>query len=96
MLKKYFISLVCLSGLAIFSNLEAGLEKYFKKIKADDQKTCRSIRNIDFIYMVNLDGRPEKYNRSRKMLQKYGITAYRFSAVNGWDLNIWVTYRFSA
>ena len=47
-----------------------------------------SMRNIDFIYMINLDKRPQKYALSKQYLEKYGIHPYRFSAVNGWELSI--------
>ena len=46
------------------------------------------IKNIDFIYMINLDQRPEKYAHSFNELSPYGITPYRFSAVNGWELTL--------
>lgn len=46
------------------------------------------MRNIDFIYMINLDQRPEKYERSFDQLAPYGIIPYRFSAVNGWELTL--------
>ena len=82
MINKLFILLIYLSGLAIF-NLEASLEQYFKK--PTDKKSCKTIRNIDFIYMINLDQRPEKFNQSLKQLSPYGIVPYRFSAVNGWE-----------
>jgi GR25 family glycosyltransferase involved in LPS biosynthesis len=54
------------------------------KEKGDDHK----IRNIDFIYMINLDQRPQKYALSKQYLKKYGINPYRFSAINGWELSI--------
>ena len=46
------------------------------------------MRNIDFIYMINLDERPQKYALSKQYLEKYGINPYRFSAVNGWTLSL--------
>lgn len=52
--------------------------------KGDDHK----IKNIDFIYMINLDKRPQKYALSKQYLKKYGINPYRFSAINGWELSI--------
>ncbi len=42
---------------------------------------------IDFIYMINLDKRPEKYEHTMNVLRPYGIYPYRFSAVNGWKLS---------
>src|SRR3990167_8294515 len=44
------------------------------------------MRNIDFIYTINLDQRPEKWEDTRQQLEAYDIHPYRFSAVNGWDL----------
>lgn len=44
------------------------------------------MRNIDFIYMLNLDQRPEKWASSLNQLTLYGIFPYRFSAINGWTL----------
>ena len=62
-----------------------GIEKYFKP--AENKSGMHSMPNIDFIYMINLDQRPEKYEHTMKSLQPYGIFPYRFSAVNGWKLN---------
>jgi GR25 family glycosyltransferase involved in LPS biosynthesis len=52
-----------------------------------DKSGSHSMRNIDFIYMINLDGRPEKYENSLNQLEPYDIIPYRFSAVNGWELS---------
>jgi GR25 family glycosyltransferase involved in LPS biosynthesis len=62
-----------------------GIEKYFKTAlnKADGHL----MPGIDFIYMINLDQRPEKYESTINELQPYGIVPYRFSAVNGWELS---------
>jgi len=46
------------------------------------------MRNIDFIYVINLDQRPEKFSRCVQQLSLYGIEPYRFSAVNGWELTL--------
>jgi GR25 family glycosyltransferase involved in LPS biosynthesis len=46
-----------------------------------------SLKNIDYIYMINLDQRPEKLQNTLSQLEPYGISPYRFSAVYGWDLN---------
>lgn len=69
-------------GMPIYS----GIEEYFKK--ACDKNGHHQIRNIDFIYLINLDERPEKYAYCMQQLSPYGITPYRFSAVNGWELSI--------
>ena len=66
------------------ADLLAGIEDYLKT--PSDKTYASQINNIDFIYMINLDERPEKFEHSIKELALYGITPYRFSAVNGWDL----------
>ncbi len=67
--------------------LNAALVDHFKKIEGKDP-ALHGMKNIDFIYMINLDERPEKYQRSLNQLQPYGVTPYRFSAVNGWKLSL--------
>jgi GR25 family glycosyltransferase involved in LPS biosynthesis len=66
--------------------LQADFQNYFKKCpgKSDDH----AMENIDFIYMINLDQRPEKWMFSTEQLRPYGIFPYRFSAVNGWELTL--------
>ena len=46
-----------------------------------------SVEKIDFIYIINLDQRPEKLTKSLDQLKAYGITPQRFSAINGWNLS---------
>jgi GR25 family glycosyltransferase involved in LPS biosynthesis len=46
------------------------------------------MKNIDFIYTINLDQRPEKFAHCLNELAPYGICPYRFSAVNGWELSL--------
>lgn len=77
--------MICLL-IFLISSLYGGVEDHFKK--ALEKGTSHSIRNIDFIYMINLDQRPEKFERSFQQLILYGIDPYRFSAVNGWLLTL--------
>lgn len=56
--------------------------------KPGEKSGNHSLRNIDFIYMINLDQRPEKFKQASQELQPYGIHPFRFSAVNGWELSI--------
>ncbi len=62
------------------------LTDHFKK--TEKGSAVHKIRNVDFIYMINLDQRPEKFKLSVDQLEKFGITPYRFSAVNGWELTV--------
>lgn len=71
--------------LLLFSSLSAGIEDYFSKIK--DKSGNHSFANIDFIYVINLDKRPERLERSVNALKPYGISPCRLPAVNGWTLS---------
>src|SRR5271155_811440 len=65
--------------------LNGGMEQYFKMIEG--KSGFHSIRNIDFIYLINLDHRTEKLQTTLDQLTPYGIYPFRFSAVNGWKLS---------
>ena len=64
----------------------AELKDHLKK--AEGKTDTHTMRNIDFIYMINLDQRPEKYAMSLQYLSQYDIHPYRFSAINGWELSL--------
>ena len=77
---KYLVFfIVCL-------NLSGDIQPYLKA--APDKLGDHSFEGVDFVYMINLDQRPEKWERSFLQLQLYGINPYRFSAVNGWELSL--------
>lgn len=69
-------------ALSLFADLEPHLKPALHK-----KEECR-MRNIDFIYVINLDQRPEKWESTATQLHRYGISPYRFSAVNGWELSL--------
>ncbi|HSX11404.1 MAG TPA: glycosyltransferase family 25 protein [Chlamydiales bacterium] len=64
----------------------ADISDHFKPLKNKSEASC--MRNIDFIYMINLDERPEKLATAMEKLAPYNIKPYRFSAVNGWNLSL--------
>lgn len=64
---------------------QAALEDHFRKIDPCPQRS--PLRNIDSIYLINLDQRPEKLADSLAQLSPYGISPCRFSAIYGWDLS---------
>lgn len=77
----YWIFLVfVLSAHGLF----ADIQDYFKP--ALGKSEIHRMRNIDCVYMINLDKRPEKFASSLAQLSPYGISPLRFSAVNGWEL----------
>ncbi|MEN9343236.1 MAG: hypothetical protein RLZZ453_23 [Chlamydiota bacterium] len=71
-----------------FTNLEASIVDYFKKAEDKLDIHHNQVENIDFIYIINLDQRPEKFAHCVQELAPYGIQPYRFSAVNGWELSL--------
>lgn len=70
--------------LLLAALVHADLAHHFKS--AGDKEGVSSIKGIDFIYMINLDQRPEKYSACCEKLEAFGISPHRFSAVNGWEL----------
>ncbi len=73
----------------IFSSIQvlhASIEDHLKKV--GDKSGFHQMRNVDFIYMINLDQRPEKFQICLEKLRPHGIDPYRFSAVNGWELSL--------
>jgi GR25 family glycosyltransferase involved in LPS biosynthesis len=73
-------------------HLQAGIENYLKKIpSAKEEAHLHSMQNIDFIYLINLDERPEKWESCVQELRPWSICPYRFSAVNGWELPLEAT-----
>jgi len=62
------------------------LEKYFRKASGKSEEEHK-MDGIDFIYMINLDERPEKFAKTSQELSHFGVYPYRFSAVNGWNLS---------
>ena len=77
-----FILMLCCFTFSLFSDLE----DYFKPISG--KSALHQMKNIDFIYMINLDQRPEKFATSAERLAPYGVYPFRFSAVNGWELSL--------
>jgi GR25 family glycosyltransferase involved in LPS biosynthesis len=78
---RWFLTFTCAITL-----LRADLQDYFKPVL--EKSGFHQMRNIDFIYMINLDERPEKYALSIEKLAPYAIFPCRFSAVNGWKLSL--------
>ncbi|MDR2539065.1 MAG: glycosyltransferase family 25 protein [Chlamydiales bacterium] len=78
--------ILCLSFLFFLPFSYGALQDHLKH--AEEKGNDHKIRNIDFIYIINLDKRPEKYALSKQYLKKYEINPFRFSAINGWELPI--------
>jgi len=65
--------------------LAGSLTDHFRK--AENKSEGCAMPGIDFIYLINLDERPEKYAKTMEALVPYEIEPYRFAAVNGWNLS---------
>jgi GR25 family glycosyltransferase involved in LPS biosynthesis len=76
----------CFILLLLFAPLISEVEDYLKP--ALGKRENHTMKNIDFIYMINLDERPEKLTSTLQQLAPYQINPYRFSAVNGWKLSL--------
>src|ERR1700722_9671216 len=81
----FLIFLLTHLSFAIAAGESSVIEKHLKPAKY--KMGMHSMSKIDFIYMINLDKRPEKYEQTMRALKPYGIYPYRFSAVNGWELS---------
>lgn len=71
--------------LILTISLEADFEKHLKKIIKKTKG--HTIRNVDFIYMINLDHRTEKWADSINQLAPYNIIPFRFSGIYGKNLS---------
>ncbi len=68
------------------THCSGAIEDHFKKIEKKLEDTA--IRNIDYIYLINLDERVERRAHCLEQLFPYGILPQRFSAIYGWRLPI--------
>jgi GR25 family glycosyltransferase involved in LPS biosynthesis len=55
----------------------------FRFFPSDLGSCPSSLKNVDQIYVINLDTRPEKWKRTSNELEKFGLKAIRVSGVNG-------------
>lgn len=79
---KFLVLLLIHSALVA----QEPIEEYFHRI--GEKSGDYSMGNIDCIYMINLDERPEKFERCCNLLAFYGVVPLRFPAVNGWALSL--------
>ncbi|NGX37503.1 MAG: hypothetical protein K1000chlam2_00659 [Chlamydiae bacterium] len=83
MLKKVLILLGALSSINLNSLLS--VEKHYRKFHTEAQ--TQQIEGIDFIYLINLDKRPDRLEESNAQLARYNIIPCRFPAIYGRDLS---------
>lgn len=78
------LKLLCGCSLFVAASTFGNFEEHLRKM--ENKSDIHDMQNIDFIYMINLDERPEKLAKSLAQLHPYGIYPYRVSAINGWKL----------
>ncbi len=61
------------------------LTDHIKKLKKKDLTQKFQIRNIDFIYCINLDRRPERLRHCNQQFSVYDIIPHRVPGINGWS-----------
>lgn len=74
------LTIFFLLALPCFGNIENQYRKLEFKLGSS------GMRNIDYIYLINLDQRPEKWQNSINQLLPYGIFPERFPGIYGWKL----------
>jgi GR25 family glycosyltransferase involved in LPS biosynthesis len=70
--------------LFLFSLFFASIEDHYRKLESRSGSLAPD--NIDQVYMINLDQRPERFEKCMKQLAPYGIFPRRFPGIYGWSL----------
>lgn len=63
------------------------ISRHFKKIENKTDHKTNQIRNVDFIYLINLDKRVDRLKRCRSQFLAYEIFPHRVSGIDGWKLS---------
>ncbi len=64
---------------------ETNITDLFKPTSIEEKAT--GLDGIDCVYVINLDSRKEKWERTKQQLESQGVHSNRFSGVNGWDIS---------
>jgi GR25 family glycosyltransferase involved in LPS biosynthesis len=81
----FLISLCSFGSLfACIRHYETPIVKYLKPIEITEFES--GFPGVNCIYVINLDERPEKWQRMKALLDERGLKANRVSAINGWKL----------
>lgn len=59
------------------------ISRHFKPIP--NKNLARQVDKIDFIYLINLDRRPDRWNRCVQQFAPHQILPHRVSGINGWE-----------
>lgn len=81
------VALISMSATDFKSHIqkdETPLVKYLKMLDVENSES--GVDGIDCIYVINLDSRPDKWERVKRVFDQRGIRVNRVSGVNGWEL----------
>lgn len=70
--------------LSYLSQASSDLTPFLQKFHREEDP--QKIKNIDGIYIINIDGKERRFDQCLEQLSPYKISATRFPAVNGWSL----------
>lgn len=79
-MQKFLISAALLMSALCHAKIAHHFRDWEHKISGS------SIKNIDYVYVINLDMRPERLKYTLEQLKPYGIVPERFSAIYGWNI----------
>lgn len=88
LLLAFYTIYACFCCSAVFAYLQpepTPIVKYLAPINVGEARS--GMEPIDCVYVINLDARPQKWERMQALLKEMGIAANRVSAVNGWQLS---------
>lgn len=68
-----------------FQTSKTTIEKYLKPIEVTEFKS--GVDLIDCVYVINLNERPNKWERMKTILEEKGINPNRYNAINGWKID---------
>lgn len=83
-LHPFVLCLFLPSHLLAQPSSETPIIKYLKPIEITEPES--GIELVDCIYVINLDERPEKWERMKALLSDQGLKANRMSGINGWKI----------
>jgi GR25 family glycosyltransferase involved in LPS biosynthesis len=79
------MKMLALFSAIVFIHCYAGIENHYRKL--ENKLGSSGMENIDYIYLINLDQRPEKWISCLNQLIPYGIFPERFPGIYGWTLS---------
>lgn len=79
------MKMLTLLFLVFFIQCHSGIENHYRKL--ENKLGSSGMENIDYIYLINLDQRPERWVNCLNQLLPYGIFPERFPGIYGWTLS---------